>query len=84
MQIQLASPHDIKLSREPWAREVRHQKERLLKEGQIEPTVVRLIDSDKYGFLYEIDLDHDEAFHYSNEQIKAAQELDWPSVQVTF
>jgi hypothetical protein len=85
MKIVLASPHDIRLSKEPMASDVRYQKARLLKEGQIEPTVVKQLRPDtEDGCLYRVDLEHDEAFHLSDAQIKAAQELDWPTVQVTF
>jgi len=84
MQILLASPHDIRLSSEPSRREVMYQKFRLMREGQIMPTVVKQLELKDTGFFYETDLDHPEAFHLSDALIKAAQELDWPSVQVTF
>jgi hypothetical protein len=85
MQIVLASPFDIRINRRTRQREVEYQKQRLLREGQIMPTVVRkLEDNDPSSFLYEIDEEHPDAFHLSSELIQAAVDLDWPTVQVTF
>lgn len=84
MIIKLASPHDIQVTYEPSAREVRYQKERLVKEGQIMPTVVKVITEPGEPQMYQTDLDHDEAFHLADAQIRAAQDLGWKTVQVTY
>lgn len=85
MQIVLASPFDIRITRSVMMRDVKYQRDRLLREGQVMPTVVKqLPDAHPSGCIYEIDEEHEEAFHLSSELVRAAQELDWPTVQVTF
>jgi hypothetical protein len=70
--IRLVDPKDVPLSRKQYERDVLAQMERLKKEGQIEPILLR---EDGYA-----DLD---SWAYAEAQIEAAVRLGWNTILVT-
>jgi hypothetical protein len=71
-QIYQVNPRHIKIG-PTYANDVRRQKERLEKEGQIEPIEV----------LPDLTV-HPEAWAYSEAQIQAARDLGWDTILVTY
>lgn len=74
MEIYQVDPNKIRLREIPTERDIRKQKERLLKEGQIEPITVNGPD---------LFIPH-EAWLYSEAQVIAAIQLEWPTLLVTY
>ena len=79
MDIYRVSPESVKLPRIPGERGVLHQMVRLMQEGQIEPLVCKLVESDIW-----LDPDHPDYWHYAPEQVVAAIALKWDTILVTY
>lgn len=72
--IYYVNPNAIQIHDEPSLRDVRKQKERLQKEGQIEPLEV----TGPNLFLRQA------CWPYASAQVVAARELAWPTLLVTY
>jgi hypothetical protein len=71
-QIYQVSPHDVKIGK-PFRRDVERQRERLEREGQIEPIEV----------MPDMTVPTS-AWFYSEAQVQAARDLGWATILVTY
>jgi hypothetical protein len=74
MRIYQVNPANINLHEVPSARDVAHQKRRLLAEGQIEPITISPVT-----MLANLD-----QCAYADAQVTAARELGWSTLLVTY
>lgn len=77
MKIYQVSPHHVKVLKLWSKRHVDYQKDRLEKEGQIEPIHVVIVHDEHYYVS-------PEEWAYSEAQVLAARELEWPTILVTY
>lgn len=80
MDIYHIHPYLVRPMRNCGKRDVERQMERLTREGQIEPIVVK---PPKMG-QYEMNWDHPDYFYYSPEMVEAAIRLEWDEILVTY
>lgn len=80
MDIYHIHPYMVRPTRTCTKRDVKYQVERLRREGQIEPIVVK---PPKMG-QYETDREHPDYWYHSPELVEAAIRLGWDIILVTY
>jgi len=80
MDIYQVSPDSVVIGRECSKRDIEYQMARLVYEGQIEPIPV----IPRKDGLFELNREHEDFWHYSDEQCIAAYALKWDKILVTY